>query len=128
MKIMNITINTKSSKPIYEQIEEQIKDEIVAGSLKAGEMLPSIRSLAGDLKISVITTKRAYADLEAEGMIKSTPGKGFFVDNPDLVYLSEKKTVGLEEKLTEWVDIARKAGVTKAEAVDMLEILWDSEA
>ncbi|MCR5743196.1 MAG: GntR family transcriptional regulator [Lachnospiraceae bacterium] len=125
---MNITINTKSSKPIYEQIEEQIKDEIVAGSLKAGEMLPSIRSLAGDLKISVITTKRAYADLEAEGMIKSTPGKGFFVDNPDLVYLSEKKTVGLEEKLTEWVDIARKAGVTKAEAVDMLEILWDSEA
>jgi len=125
---MNITINTKSSKPIYEQIEEQIKDEIVAGRLKAGEMLPSIRSLAGDLKISVITTKRAYADLEAEGMIKSTPGKGFFVDNPDLVYLSEKKTVGLEEKLTEWVDIARKAGVTKAEAVDMLEILWDSEA
>ncbi len=124
---MNIQINTKSSKPIYEQIEEQIREEIVLGKLKAGDMLPSIRALAGDLKISVITTKRAYADLEAEGLIVSTPGKGFFVDSPDLQYLSEKKTVGLEEKMAAWVREAKKGGLTKGEALDMLEIFWDSE-
>ncbi len=124
---MNINIQTKSGKPIYEQIEEQIRDEIVSGRLKEGEMLPSIRTLAGDLKISVITTKRAYADLEAEGMIYSTPGKGFFVDNPDMQYLSEKKTMGLEDKLGKWVDEAKKSGLTRREATDMMKILWESE-
>ena len=122
---MNINVQTKSGLPIYEQIERQIKDMIVSGTLKEGEMLPSIRTLAADSKISVITVKKAYEDLEQEGMIYSVPGKGFYVDNPDLMYMKEKQTVGLEEKLTEWVKTAKASGMTKDEAADMLDILWD---
>ena len=122
---MNIKVQTKSGLPIYEQIERQIKDMIVSGVLKEGESLPSIRTLAADSKISVITVKRAYEDLEKEGMIYSVQGKGFYVDNPDLQYMKEKKTLGLEEKLAEWVDAAKVSGMTKDEAVDMLSILWD---
>ena len=122
---MNINVQTKSGLPIYEQIERQIKDMIVSGVLKEGEMLPSIRTLAADSKISVITVKRAYEDLEQEGMIYSVQGKGFYVDNPDLQYMKEKQTVGLEEKLIEWVKIAKTSGMKKDEAIDMLEILWD---
>ena len=122
---MNINVQTKSGLPIYEQIERQIKDMIVSGVLKEGEMLPSIRTLAADSKISVITVKRAYEDLEQEGMIYSVQGKGFYVDNPDLQYMKEKQTVGLEEKLIEWVKIAKASGMTKDEAIDMLGILWD---
>lgn len=122
---MNIDIQTKSGLPIYEQIERQIKDMIITGILKEGEMLPSIRTLAADLKISVITVKRAYEDLEKEGMVYSVQGKGFYVDTPDLQYMKEKKTVGLEEKLGEWVDAAKASGMSKEEALDMLGILWD---
>lgn len=122
---MNINVMTKSGLPIYEQIERQIKDRIVDGQLAAGEMLPSIRMLAADLKISVITVKRAYEDLEREGMIYSVQGKGFFVDNPDLAYMQEKRTLGLEERLSEWVRDAKAAGMTAAEAADMLGILWE---
>jgi GntR family transcriptional regulator len=122
---MNINVQTKSGLPIYEQIERQIKDMIIVGVLKEGEMLPSIRTLAADSKISVITVKRAYEDLEKEGMIYSVQGKGFYVDNPDLQYMKEKKTVGLEEKLGEWVDAAKASGMSREEAMDMLGILWD---
>ncbi|MBO6165242.1 MAG: GntR family transcriptional regulator [Eubacterium sp.] len=122
---MNIVLQTKSALPIYEQIERQIKDKIVSGELKEGEMLPSIRALAAESKISVITVKRAYEDLEKEGMIYSVQGKGFYVDNPDLQYMKEKKTLGLEEKLADWVSDAKTAGLSKEEAVDMMLILWD---
>ncbi|MBR6150397.1 MAG: GntR family transcriptional regulator [Lachnospiraceae bacterium] len=122
---MNINIQTKSGLPIYEQIERQIKELIVSGQLKEGEPLPSIRALAADVKISVITVKRAYEDLEQEGMIYSVQGKGFFVDNPDLQYVKEKETVGLEERLGEWVSEAKKSGMTKQEAIDMIDILWE---
>ena len=122
---MNIKIMSKSSLPIYEQIERQIKDMILSGELKEGAGLPSIRALAADLKISVITIKRAYEDLEKEGMIYSVQGKGFYVDNPDLNYMQEKKTLGLEERLSEWVDMAKQSGMSREDAVDMLNILWD---
>ncbi|MBP5609363.1 MAG: GntR family transcriptional regulator [Lachnospiraceae bacterium] len=122
---MNINVQTKSGLPIYEQIERQIKEMIVSGKLKEGEMLPSIRALAADSKISVITVKRAYEDLEKEGMIYSVQGKGFYVDNPDLQYMQEKKTLGLEEKLGSWVDEAKASGMSRQEALDMLGILWD---
>ena len=122
---MNISINTKSGIPIYEQIERAFKDMIVRGELKEGEPLPSIRGLAADLRISVITIKRAYEDLEKEGMIYSVQGKGFYVDNPDLQYLKEKKTLGLEEKLTGWIEEAKAFGMNVDEAVDMIRILWD---
>ncbi len=122
---MNIKIQSKSGVPIYEQIVQQIKEEILDNRLQTGEMLPSIRSLAADLKISVITTKRAYEELEKEGMIYSVAGKGFFVDNPDLQYLEEKRTLGIEDGLQTLLSQARQAGLTKEELKDMIDILWE---
>jgi len=124
---MKFEIKTKSGAPIYEQIEAQIKEAIVQGELKEGEPLPSIRSLASDLKISVITTKRAYEDLEREGMVYSVPGKGFFVDNPDTDYLEEKRTVGMEAELLAIIEKAKASGMDKGAVLDMVEILWEEE-
>ena len=122
---MNITVQTKSGQPIYEQIERQMKDAILRGDLAEGEALPSIRVLAADLKISVITVKRAYEDMEQEGMIYSVQGKGFYVDSPDLAYMKEKRTLSMEEKLAAWVAEAKESGMSLAEASDMLGILWE---
>lgn len=122
---MNIQIMSKSGLPIYEQIERGIKDAIVNGELSKGDSLPSIRSLAADLKISVITTKRAYEDLEKEGMIYSVPGKGFFVDDPDLAYLLEKRNVSFEEDIKELVEKAKAANMSKADILCMLDVFWD---
>lgn len=122
---MNIKIQSKSGIPIYEQIEKQLKEEIIEGRLKTGELLPSIRSFAAELKISVITTKRAYEDLEKEGMVYSVPGKGFYVDNPDLQYLNEKRTLGIEEKIKQIIDEAKKMGISKEELRDMIDIFWE---
>lgn len=122
---MNITIQTKSGVPIYEQIGKAIKTDILEGRLKKDEPLPSIRSLAADLRISVITTKRAYEDLEKEGMIYSVPGKGFFVDNPDREYLAEKRNLTVEEDLAGVIDAAKRAGLSKDELINMLEIIWE---
>ena len=122
---MNIHINSRGGTPIYEQIEKQLKEKIVSGELKAGEGLPSIRAFAADLKISVITVKKAYENLEKENMIYSVPGKGFYVDRPDLGYLREKETVQIEDRLSDWIVQAKKAGMDKQEAMDMLDILWD---
>lgn len=122
---MNIKIQSKSGVPIYEQIEAQIKESIIEGTLETGSPLPSIRSLASDLKISVITTKRAYEELEKEGMIYSVPGKGFFVDNPDVQYLEEKRTLGIEDEVGSLIGKAKSAGLTKVEFKDMIDILWE---
>lgn len=122
---MKFVLKTKSGAPIYEQIEMQIKEAIVRKELVEGEPLPSIRSLAADLKISVITTKRAYEDLEKEGMIYSVPGKGFFVDNPDLNYLEEKRTVNMEAELLEFIKKAKASGLEKQALLDMVDILWE---
>lgn len=122
---MNFVIKTKSGAPIYEQIEAQIKEAIVNKTLAEGEPLPSIRSLAADLKISVITTKRAYEDLEKEGMIYSVPGKGFFVDNPDMDYLEEKRTVSIETDLIALIGKAKASGLDKKAVQDMVDIFWE---
>lgn len=122
---MNIKIQSKSGVPIYTQIAQQLKEEIIAGNLKAGEPLPSIRGLASDLKISVITTKRAYEELEQEGLVYSVPGKGFYVDDPDLAYLEEKKTLGVQEIVTDALKQCKAAGLSKEEVMDMVSILWE---
>lgn len=122
---MNINIQSKSSVPIYEQIKNQIKDSIIAGEMKEGEPIPSIRNLARDLKISVITTKRAYEELEKEGLIYSVAGKGFYVDNPDTGYLIEKKVQGLEEQLDAVLRLCKEAQLSKEEVKDMVDILWE---
>lgn len=121
---MNIRIHSKSGIPIYEQIGQQIKEEILSGRLRSGEPLPSIRMLASDLKISVITTKRAYEDLEKEGMVYSVPGKGFYVDNPDLHLLEEKKVHGIEEEFASVLSKCQKVGLSKEDVKELVEILW----
>ncbi len=122
---MNIQIQNKSSEPIYEQIAGQIRDAILRGELQQDEALPSIRGLAADLRVSVITTKRAYEELEKEGMIYSVKGKGFYVDSSDMEFIKEKKTLSLEHDLAEWILAAKAANVTKEEAMEMLQILYD---
>lgn len=124
---MNINIKSKGGVPIYTQISSQIKEHILTGQIKKGDALPSIRALSADLKISVITTKKAYEELESEGMIYSVPGKGFFVDDPDLEYLEEKRTLNIEEELNNLIDKARNVKISKREFLDMIDILWEEE-
>lgn len=121
---MNLRIQSKSGVPIYEQIGGQIKELILKGILKEGEPLPSIRCLASDLKISVITTKRAYEELEKEGMVYSVPGKGFYVDNPDREFLEEKKVRSVEEELAKVIGKCKEAGIPKEDIKEMIDIFW----
>ena len=122
---MQINIQSKSSVPIYEQIKAQIKELILAKELQEGEPLPSIRSLARDLKISVITTKRAYEELEKEGLVYSVAGKGFYVDSPDTAFLAEKKVQSVEEQLETVLKYCKDAKLSKEEVKDMVDILWE---
>ena len=124
---MNIVIRNTGDMPIYEQIVVQIKQAIVAGELTEGEALPSMRLLAKELRISVITTKRAYEELEREGFITTVPGKGCFVapQNPELA--REETLRRVEEHLSQAVDIAKVGGVSLAELSDTLNILYGDD-
>lgn len=124
--LMNIIISNISKEPIYEQITKQIKDNIINGILSQGELLPSIRSLAKELKISVITTKRAYEELEREGFIETVPGKGSYVSAQNKEFLKEKKIKSIEEKLLQAIEDSRLIGLTKEELKEMLDILYDN--
>ncbi|MBV4419523.1 GntR family transcriptional regulator [Clostridium tyrobutyricum] len=123
---MNIIISNVSRDPIYEQITNQIKDNIVRGNISAGELLPSIRNLAKELKISVITTKRAYEELEREGFIETVPGKGSYVSSQNKELLKEKKIKSIEDKLIEAIEESKIIGFTKSELKEMLDILYDN--
>lgn len=118
-----LKILQSSGVPIYQQISEQFKEEILAGKLKQGEYLPSIRSLAKDLKISVITTMKAYEQLEAEGLVTGVQGKGFYVNAQDSQMLREQHLRKVEESLMEALQAAKIAGMTKQEVFDMLAAL-----
>lgn len=122
---MNITISNASGKPIYEQILEQIKAMVLTGELKEGDALPSMRLLAKELRISVITTKRAYEELEREGFLVSYPGKGSFIaaQNPEL--LKEHKRKEIEEHLVRAAETARLCGVSEEELVEILRMLYE---
>jgi len=124
---MRILISNSSPDPIYEQIVRQLKAQILAGELEEGAALPSIRNLAHELQISVITTKRAYEELDREGLIDSVAGKGTFVaaQNPEL--LREKRLKAVESRLAEAVDEARALGVEPEKVREMLELLWEDE-
>ena len=124
---MNIIISNSSGVPIYEQIEEQIKNQIMTGELSAGEILPSMRVLAKELKISIITTKRAYEDLERDGFIESVMGKGTFVKaiNSDIV--RENLMFSIEELLEEAVDKAVIGNVSVDELGEMLKLLYEEK-
>lgn len=124
---MEIVISNSSDKPIYEQISSQIRDSILAGSLASGDALPSIRALAASLRISAITTKRAYSDLEAQGYIETVPGKGCFVSTGNLELLREDRLRHLEASLARVVADARIAGITAAELHEMLDLQMEEE-
>jgi GntR family transcriptional regulator len=124
---MKIIISNASPDPIYEQISRQIKSQIVTGALEEGALLPSIRNLARELGVSVITTKRAYDDLEAEGFLDTVNGKGTFVATQNPQFLREKRMRLVEEKLSEAVREARLLGVKPPELQQMLRLLYDEE-
>lgn len=124
---MNIIISNSSDKPIYEQIATQIKKIIISGELSPGEALPSMRFLAKELRISVITTKRAYSDLERDGFIETVAGKGSFVANQNLSFIREEQLRLAEEFLQKAVDIAKSSDISCEELKDMLEILYGGE-
>lgn len=112
-----------SGEPIYQQIAEQFKADILAGKMKQGEYLPSIRSLAKDLKISVITTMKAYEQLEAEGLVTAVQGKGFYVNAQDSEMLREQHLRKVEECLLEAIHTAKIAEMGEQELVDTLKML-----
>lgn len=124
---MRIIISATSNLPIYEQIVNQIRDAVVAGELAAGEAMPSIRNLAKELSVSVITTRRAYEELENEGVIKSVAGKGFYVCSQSNDILKEKQIMLLEKRYTELISDSRKAGMKLDEIVNLVKVLYEEE-
>jgi GntR family transcriptional regulator len=124
---VKIIISNSSPDPIYEQIGRQIKAQIISGDLAEGESLPSIRRLAQDLQISVITTKRAYDELEREGFINTVGGKGTFVAVQNQELLREKKMKIVEDKLSEAVSEAKMLGIGLAQLKEMLLLLYKEE-
>lgn len=124
---MHILIRNTSGAPIYEQIFGQIRDQILSGELKPGEALPSIRALAKDLRISVITTKRAYEELERAGYLVTVAGKGSFVAQQNLELMREAHLTEIESHLRAAAGLARSCGLTRAELEEMLELQWEEE-
>ena len=121
---MNIIISNSGDRPIYEQITAQIKAMIMNGQLKVGDALPSMRTLAKELRISVITTKRAYEDLERDGFITTVVGKGSFVKAADTSLVREERLKQIEELLGRAVVLAGESGIRKEEVLEILEILF----
>ena len=122
---MRIVISNASPDPIYEQIVRQVRAQILSGELSEGEALPSIRRLAQDLQISVITTKRAYEELEREGLLNTVGGKGSFVASQNAEFLREKRMKVVEEKLAAAVAEARLMGMRYDQLVEMLRLLCE---
>ena len=124
---MELIIRNTTNQPIYDQICSQIKAQIITGQLTPGEALPSIRALAKDLKISVITTKRAYDELEAEGFLYTVAGKGCFVAEKNLDLVREQQLKDLEAHLAAAAELAKACGLGRSELSEMLDILLKEE-
>ena len=124
---MNILIATNSKEPLFQQIKEQIKQHIFSGELKEGDALPSMRTLAKEIKVSVITTKRAYEDLEMEGYLISAVGKGTFVAGQQPHVLKEWQVRELENELEKVVREGKRLGLPKADLIELLEIYYEED-
>ena len=122
---MDLIISNASGKPIYEQIYVQIKNAILSGALPPGEALPSIRALAKDLRISVITTTRAYDELEKDGFIDRVSGKGCYVAEQNLELVREAHLKQIEDHMSQIVTLAKGCSLTEEEAVRMLRLMWE---
>ncbi len=121
---MDLLISNSSGKPIYEQITSQIKNMIISGCLNEGDALPSMRLLAKELRISVITTKRAYEDLERDGFIETVTGKGSFVARKNIEFIKEQQLKVCEEYLQKAVDTAKQSSISYDELKGVLEVLF----
>ncbi|GGF62599.1 GntR family transcriptional regulator [Paenibacillus albidus] len=124
---MNILISSTSGEPIYAQIAGQVRQMILQGELTSGTPLPSIRLLAKELQISVITTKRAYEELEREGLINSIVGKGSFVSGADQEFIREQRLRIMENKMKEIIEESRLLGIGFAEMSDMMKLIYEEE-
>ncbi len=122
---MNILISNSSEKPIYEQITSQMKQMIIGGELHAGSLLPSMRSLAKELRISVITTKRAYEDLERDGFIYTIVGKGSFIAEKNLEFVREEQLRIVEEYLCKAVQGAKAGGINLNEIIEIIKVIYE---
>ena len=122
---MLILIDNKSGLPIYDQIFTQIKGHILSGELRCDEALPSIRGLAKDLRISVITTKRAYDELERAGFIYTVPGKGSFVAAKNAELIREEHLKKIEAQMNDIRTLAKGAGVSREEVLQMWSLMWE---
>ncbi len=121
---MDIIISNSGEKPIYEQITVQIKTMVMNGRLKEGDLLPSMRTLAKELRVSVITTKRTYEDLERDRFITTVVGRGSFVKAADTRLMREEKLKQIEELLSQAVTLARQSGISRGELEEIIEILY----
>ena len=124
---MNLFIDNRSGAPIYDQLYNQIKDLIISGTLTENEPLPSIRTLAKDMRISVVTTKRAYYELEREGFIYTVPAKGCFVARQNTEILKEQNLKKIEEHIMEIKKLASACKLSKDDIVDMIDIIYEQE-
>ncbi len=124
---MDIIISNTSDKPIYEQICTQIKDLIIAGKLKEGDALPSMRFLAKELRVSVITTKRAYEELERDGFITTMTGRGSFVSGANLELIREENLKRIETHMEEIVRLASRCGLSLEELTEILKLFYEQE-
>lgn len=124
---MEIIISNSSGVPIYEQIKEQIKTKIISNELKYGELLPSIRVLAKDLRCSVITTKNAYEELVAEGYVKNIPSRGFYVAKINIEVAREEQLSRIENLIDSAVSIAKTNNISKKTISEILDILYEEE-
>ena len=120
-------ISNASGKPIYDQIRDQLKSKIISGELKEGDALPSMRLLAKELRISVITTKRAYEELEREGFIISVTGKGSFVASKNTEFIREEQLRKIEDYLQRVIELSVGCGLTQEDLVQMLSLLYEEK-
>ena len=125
---MDIIISNSSGKPIYEQITTQIKNKIITGELRPGDALPSMRVLAKELRISVITTKRAYADLEQDGFIETAPGKGSFVAQKNNEFIREENYRQIQDLLEQAIDLSKSCGLTLSELTELITLLYKGDS
>ena len=124
---MNIHISNTSGKSLYEQIYVQIKNQILDGTLKEGEPLPTIRGLAKDLRISVITPSRVYSDLERDGYIFSVVGKGSFVAERNKEFVRERNLREMEEYLTKAIEISNRCGMSQEQLIDLVKTIFEGQ-
>ena len=124
---MKILISNTSTRPLYEQIKDQLKDAILQGELAEGDALPSIRAFASDLKVRVLTIRRVYDDLEQEGFVTSQVGKGTFVSQGNVELLRDARRRRVEEKMAAMIADAKTLGITKEELSAMMDILYEED-